>query len=154
MAKKLLELLLHAGYPCLYAATQGRSSPQRLSSTSVNSDDRLWPLRPSKGSRGSREAGGWIHETLVELCKNWPRRWDEYVQPAFWLHWTTPDPRLPGKATPFLLFGRDCRTQMVATSPSPDDEGMDGLRNLIADKSENLRQVQEVRKDLQHRHEQ
>ena len=41
---------------------------------------------------------------------------------------------------------------MNATSPSPDDEGMDGLRNLIADKSENLRQVQEVRKDLQHRH--
>ena len=30
---------------------------------------------------------------------------------------------------------------------------MDGLHNLIADKSESLRQVQEVRKDLQHRHE-
>ena len=78
------------------------------------------------------------------------------MQPALWLHPTTPDPRLPGKATPFhLLFGRDCRTQMDATSPSPDDEGMYGLRNLIADKSENLRQVvQKVRKDLQHRHEQ
>ena len=53
-----------------------------------------------------------------------------------------------------LLFGRYCRTQMDATSPSPDNEGMDGLHNLIADKSENLRQVQEVSKDLQHRHEQ
>ena len=31
---------------------------------------------------------------------------------------------------------------------------MDGLHNLIADKSENLRQVKEVRKDLHHRHEQ
>ena len=31
---------------------------------------------------------------------------------------------------------------MDATSPSPDDEGMDGMRNLIADKSKNLRQVQ------------
>ena len=41
---------------------------------------------------------------------------------------------------PFLLlFGRDCRTQMVATSPSPDDEGMEGLHNLIVDKSRNLR---------------
>ena len=91
----------------------------------------------------------------MELCKSWARRWDEYVQPALWLHRTTPDPRLPGKAIPFrLLFGRDCRTQMDATSPSSDDEGMDGLHNLIADKSENLRQVQEVRKDLQHRHEQ
>ena len=43
---------------------------------------------------------------------------------------------------------------MNVTSPSPDDEGMDGLRNLIADKSENLRQVQDVRRDLQHRHKQ
>ena len=66
-----------------------------------------------------------------------------------------PDPRLPGKTTPSrLLFGRDFRTQMDATSPSPDDEVMDGLHNLIAYKSENLRQVLEVRKDLQHRHEQ
>ena len=36
--------------------------------------------------------GGWIHETFVELCKSWLRRWDEYVQPALWLHRTTPDP--------------------------------------------------------------
>ena len=35
---------------------------------------------------------------------------------------------------------------MNATSPSPDDEGMDGLRNLSADKSENLRQVQKFAK--------
>ena len=98
--------------------------------------------------------GRWIHEPFVELCKSWPRRWDEYVQPTLWLHRTNPGPRLPGKATPFrLLFGRDCRTQMDATSPSPDDEGMYGLNNLIANKSENLRQVQKVCKDLQHRHE-
>ena len=31
---------------------------------------------------------------------------------------------------------------MDATSPGPEDEGMDGLRNLIADKSKNLRQMQ------------
>ena len=80
---------------------------------------------------------------------------DEYVQPALWPRRTTPNSRLLGKATPFrLLFSRDCRTQMGATSLSPDDEGMDRLHSLIADKSENLRQVQEVRKDLQHRHEQ
>ena len=24
--------------------------------------------------------GGWTHEALVELCKSWPRWWDEYVQ--------------------------------------------------------------------------
>ena len=71
------------------------------------------------------------------------------MQPALWLYRTTPDLRLPGKATPFrLLFGRDYCTQMDAISSSLDDEGMDGLNNHIADKSENLRQVQEVRKDL------
>ena len=71
----------------------------------------------------------------MELGKSWPRRWDECVQPTLWLHRTTPDLRLPGKATPFrLLFGRDCRTQMDVTSRSPDDEGMDGLHNIIADK--------------------
>ena len=42
---------------------------------------------------------------------------------------------------------------MDATSPSPDDEGMDGLRNFIAYKSKNLRQVQKVCKELQ-QHEQ
>ena len=102
-----------------------------------------------------RLGGGWIHETIVELCKSWPRQYNEYVQPALWLHRTTPDPRLPGKTTPFsLLFGRDCRTQVDATSPSPDDEGIDGLHNLIVDKSENLRQVEGLCKDLHHRHEQ
>ena len=120
--------------------------------------NRLWSHGPSESPRSCKKVGGggaWIHETLVELCKSWPRLWDEYVQLALWLHRTTPDPRLPSKATPFrLLFGRDCRTQMDATSPSPDNEGIVGLHNLIADKSENLRLVQEVRKDLQHRHEQ
>ena len=91
----------------------------------------------------------------MELRKSWPWRSDEYVQPALWLHWTTPNPRVPNKATPFrLLFGRDCHTQMDATSPSPDNEGKDGQHNLIADKREKLRQVQGVRKDLQHHHEQ
>ena len=59
------------------------------------------------------------------------------------------------RPNPFcLLSGRDCRTQVDATSPSLDDEGMDGLHNLIADESGNLRQVQGLCKDLQHRHEQ
>ena len=37
---------------------------------------------------------------------------------------------------------------MDATSPSPDDEGLEGLHNLIVDKSKDPRQVQEVHKDL------
>ena len=43
---------------------------------------------------------------------------------------------------------------MDATLRSPGDESIDGLHNLIAGKREKLCQVQEVRKDLQHRHEQ
>ena len=77
------------------------------------------------------------------------------MQPALWLHRTTSDPRLPGKTPPFrLLFGCDYRTQVDATSPSPDNEGMDGLHNLIVDKSVNLRQVEGLCKHLHHRHEQ
>ena len=158
VAKKLLELLLTFGIP-LYL----RSDPGTEFTAEVIQHLCKWlnvaigyGLTDHPRAQGAVERlGGWIHETLVELCKSWPRRWDEYVQPALWLHRTTPDPRLPSKATPFrLLFGRDCRTQMKATSPSRDNEGIVGLHNLIADKSENFRLAQEVRKDLQHRHEQ
>ena len=91
----------------------------------------------------------------MELCKIEPQRWDEYVKPTFWLHRTTLDPRLPGKTTPFrLLFGRDCRTQMDARILSLDVEGLGRLRNPIADQSKALCQMQDVHKDLQHRHEQ
>ena len=77
------------------------------------------------------------------------------MQPALWLHRTIPDPRPLDKATPFLLlFGRNCSAQESATLPRPEDEGMEGLHNLISDKSKALRQVQDVRTDLQHRHEQ
>ena len=76
------------------------------------------------------------------------------MQPTFWLNQMTLDPSLPGKANPFiLLFGRDSRTQMGTTTPSLDDEGMEGLHNLIADKSKALQQVHDVQTDLQHRHE-
>ena len=77
------------------------------------------------------------------------------MKPTLWLHRKTPVLRLPGKATPFLvLFGRDCPIQVDAITPSPDDEGMEELHNLVADKSEALRQFYDVRNGLQHRHEQ
>ena len=158
VTKKLLELLLTFGIPLSLRSDPGTEFTAEVVqplckwlNVTIDCDSTDHPRAQGAVER----LGGWIHGTLVELCKSWPRRWDEYVQPALWLHRTALDPRLPGKATPLrLLFGRDCRTQMDATSSSPDDEGMDGLHNLIADKNENLRQVQEVRKDLQHRHEQ
>ena len=65
--------------------------------------------------------GGWLHQALGELCKTWPRRWDEYIQPTLWIHRTTPDLRLPGKPNPFRpFFGRDARTQLDVTHPEID----------------------------------
>ena len=158
VAKKLLELLQTFGIPPSLRSDPGKELTADVVQhlfTWLNVTIDYGPSDHPRTQGAVERLGGWIHEALVELCKNWPRRWDENVQPALWLHRTTPDPSLPGQATPMLLlFGRDCRTQMNATSPSPDYDGMEGLHNLIADKSETLRQVQEVLKDLQHRHEQ
>ena len=158
VAKKLLELLLTFGVPSSLRSDLGTEFTaevvQHLCKW-LNVGIDYGPADHPRAQGTVERLGGWLHETLVELCKSWPRRWDEYVQPALWLHRTTPDPQLPGKATPFrLLFGRDCRTQIDATSPSPDNEGMVGLHNLIADQSESLRLIRALRKDLQNRHEQ
>ena len=156
--KKLLELPLTFGIPLSLRSDPGTGFTaevvQHLCKW-LNVTIGYGPIDHPRAQGAVEKLGGWIHETLVELCESWPRQWNEYVQPVLSLHRTTPDPRLPGKVTSFhLQFGRDNRTQMDATSLSPDDEGMDGLHNLIMDKSENLRQVQKVRKDLQHHHEQ
>ena len=45
-----------------------RGCPARLQM--AQRDGRLWPYRSPKGSRNCREVGGWVHETLVELCKS------------------------------------------------------------------------------------
>ena len=158
VAKKLLELLLMSGIPLSLRSDSGTEFTAEVVQHLCKWLNVTIDYSPTDHLRAQgvvERLGGWIHETLVELCNNWPRRWDEYVQPVLCLQRTTHDPRLPGKAATFLLlFGRDCHIQMDAASPSPDDEGLGGLRNLNADKSENLRRVQEVRKDLQHCHEQ
>ena len=159
VAKKFFELLYAFVVPLSLCSNPGTEFTaevvQNLCKWLNVAIDYYGPTDHPRSQGAVERLGGWIHETLIRLCKSWPRRWDEYVQPALWLHRNTPDPRLPNKATPFrLLFGLDCRTQMDATSPSPDNEGTDALHNLIVDKSGNFRQVREVRKDLQHRHEQ
>ena len=131
VAKKLLELLLIFGIPLSLPSDPGTEFTAKV----VHHLCKWLNVTTDYGSTDHPRAQGAVeklgrlfHETLQELCKSWPRRWDEYVQPALWLYRTNPDPRLPGKATPFrLLFGRDCRTQMDATSPSPDDDGMDWM---------------------------
>ena len=98
---------------------------------------------------------GLLHEALGELCKTWPRRWDEYVQPALWIHRTTPDLRLPGKPTPFrIFFGRDARTHLDA--PQPEVDGGDfrgGMHSYVADKRQAYKEVRDVRVALLKIHE-
>ena len=94
--------------------------------------------------------GGWLHDVLGELCKTWPRRWDEYVQPALWIHRTTPDLRLPGKPTAFrLFFGRDTSTQLDATHPEIDGgDFRGGMHSYEADKCQAYKEVRDVQMAL------
>ena len=73
VAKKLRELLSTFGIPLSL-----RSGPGTEFAAEVVKHLRKWlnvtidygpPDRP-KGSRNCREVGGWIHETLAELCKS------------------------------------------------------------------------------------
>ena len=164
VAKKNLELLLIFGIPLSLRSDPGTEFTEdvvqhlcKWLNVTIDYDSSDHPMAQGAVER----LGGWIYETLVKLCKTWPRRRDEYVrmnmcsQSSGYIERYTTHACLPGKATPFLLlFSRNCHTQMDATSPSPDNEGMEGFHDLIADKSKNLRQVQDVHKDLQHRHEQ
>ena len=96
--------------------------------------------------------GGWIHEALSELCKSWPKCWDEYVQPALWLQRTTPLPRIPDSPTPFtLLFGLDVRSQIDAVTPKLDGSDFlqhGGLHNFVAGHKEAWREVTKVQDAL------
>lgn len=49
-----------------------------------------------------------LHELLAELCIAWPRRWDEYMAVATWVHWVEPDESLPDNTSSYkMLFDRD-----------------------------------------------
>ena len=68
------------------------------------------------------QGAGWLHEALIQLCTSWPRRWDYYVPVATWIHRVTPDPSVPGGASPCrILLGRDPRSHIDVVSASLDD---------------------------------
>ena len=72
---------------------------------------------------------GYKHHVLAELCKQWPERWDEYVDPALWIHRTTSDTALPNNPTLFrLLFGRKPRAQLDSVSPEPESPPLHNMR--------------------------
>ena len=94
---------------------------------------------------------------MAELCKSWPKRWDEYVQPVLWLQRTKPLPWLPGSPTHFkLLLGRHVRSQIDAGAPELDGSDFlqhGGLHDFVADRKEAWRGVTKVRDALLKRHE-
>ena len=92
------------------------------------------PVDHARAQGTAERLGGWLHDTLGELCKAWPRQWDKYVRAAVWIT-TWPDSRLPGNATPFcIVFGRDPRTQFDALHPKIDaDSFRGGLHNYVTD---------------------
>lgn len=72
--------------------------------------------------------GGWLHDVLVELCKQWSERWDKYVDPAVWINRTTPDPPLPASPTQFNMhFGREPCTQLDIVSPEAESPPLNNM---------------------------
>ena len=91
-----------------------------------------------------------MQDALYELCKAWPRRWEEYVAARCWIKRTMPDPSLPSTMAPFqLLFGRSPRITLDVLVPQMDDaEATGGLSNSIESRRHNMREVAEARKKL------
>ncbi|CAM9987057.1 unnamed protein product, partial [Sphacelaria rigidula] len=116
VAKCLLKLFLTFGVPYFSRSDAGGEFTSEVVNhvcqwVKVKLDH--GPAEHPRGQGRVERYGGWLHDVLAELCKQWPKRWDEYVYPAVWIHRTTPDPSLPNNPTPFkLLFGREPRTQI------------------------------------------
>ncbi|CAM9478629.1 unnamed protein product, partial [Sphacelaria rigidula] len=116
VAKCLLKLFLTFGVPYILRSDAGGE----FTSEVVNHICQWMKVKldhgPAEHPRGQgtvERDGGWLHDVLAELCKQWSKWWDECVDPAVWVHRTTPDPSLPNNPTPFKLpFGRELRTQI------------------------------------------
>eukprot|EP00752_Nemacystus_decipiens_P010808 g9614.t1 len=95
---------------------------------------------------------GWLHEALSYLCTAWPKRLDDFV--ATWIHRATPDPALPGGASPYtILFGREPRSQIdIVTQTLEDDNSFgQGLERTVADQQRMTREILAYRHQAQSR---
>ena len=70
----------------------------------VEGDAELWAGQSPEGTRDSREAGGWLEETLTELWISWPKKWDDYMSVDTWIYRMEPDDSLPNKASRTACF--------------------------------------------------
>ena len=92
VAKKLLELLLTFGITLSLRSDPGTEFTTAGTEFTTDVVQHLCkcfnvtidydPSARPRAHGAVERLGGWIHETFMELCKNWPRRWDEHVQPA------------------------------------------------------------------------
>ena len=101
-----------------------RSPPQTLSNTSANGSTRqsTWPYRPPKSSEGCGKAGGWIHETLMEL---WPPLSAYYSTETAVPRWVLPHQAPATRArtdcetaSPRVKTSVKCRSSQGHTAPS------------------------------------
>jgi len=116
VSNKLLELLLTFGLPLSIRADMGSENTASVMQHLCN-----WlkvpldygPVNHPRAQGAVERMGGWLQEALALLCKAWPKRWDDYVPVATWIHRVTPDPALPGGASPYqILFGRPPRSHV------------------------------------------
>eukprot|EP00752_Nemacystus_decipiens_P015644 g13961.t1 len=116
VSRKLLGLLLTFGLPLSIRADMGSENTaqvmQHLCSWLKVSLD-YGPVNHPRAQGAVERMGGWLQEALSLLCKAWPKRWDDYVPVATWIHRVTPDPALPGGVSPYqILFGRPPRSHI------------------------------------------
>lgn len=87
-------------------------------------------------------------------CVTWPRRWDDFVHVATWIHLVTPDKSLPGGASPYrILFGRESRSHIdVVTQALGDDSSFGhGLERAVTDQQRMTQEILRQRHDAQNR---
>eukprot|EP00752_Nemacystus_decipiens_P011522 g10231.t1 len=116
VSRKLLGLLLTFGLPLSIRADLGSVNTaqvmQHLCSWLKVSLD-YGPVNHPRAQGAVERMGGWLQEALSLLCKAWPKRWDDCVPVATWIHRVTPDPALPGGVSPYqILFGRPPRSHI------------------------------------------
>ena len=136
VSRKLLGLLLTFGLPFSIRTDMGSENVARVMRNLCN-----WlkipldygPVNHPRAQGAVERMGGWLQEVLSLLCVSWPKRWDDYVPVAAWIHRVTPDPSLPGGASPYqILFGRPPRSHIDFLAQPLDDAAFgQGLERTV-----------------------
>ena len=107
VARKLLELLLTFGMPLSIRYDSEREYTADVVThlcqwSRTQRDQEHDDISRVEGVVGM--IGGWIHETLAELCKSWSGRWDKCAGTPCWIELATPKPRPHSGRTPVRIL--------------------------------------------------